>query len=283
MKTQNLTKYLMVVATVGVLFTACRKDKDEDPKDTDTTTALDNALAEGYFNDANNISDQAAAGNLSSYVSTNPNESNERSIMSSCATIVHDTTTSPRTITINFGTANCLCNDGRYRRGIVNVSYTGRYKDSLSTHTITFTNYFVNDNQVLGTKTVTNNGRNNAGNLTFSISVNGSVIKANNGGTVTWASNRTREWIAGENTLIWADDAYLISGTASGTNSAGNSYTANITTALKIELSCKWIVAGQMEITPSGKATRIINWGSGACDDDATVTINGISYNIDLN
>ena len=283
MKTLNLTKYLMVVATVGVLFTACRKDKDEDPKDSDTTTAGENALAEGYFNDANSISDQAAAGNLSSFVSANTNESDERSMMSSCATIVHDTTTSPRTITINFGTANCLCNDGRYRRGVINVSYTGRYRDSLSTHTITFTNYFVNDNQVLGTKTVTNNGRNNAGNLTFSISVNGSVIKANNGGTITWASSRTREWIAGENTLIWSDDAYLISGTASGTNSAGNSYTANITTALKIKLSCKWIVSGQMELTPSGKATRTINWGNGDCDDDATVTINGNTYNIDLN
>jgi hypothetical protein len=283
MKMLSLSKCLVVVATVGILLNSCKKEKDEDPLDTDTTTAGDNALAEGYFNDANSISDQAAAGNLTSFISGNPNESEERDMMSSCALITHDTTSSPRTITINFGPSNCLCNDGRYRRGVINVSYTGHYRDSLSTHTITFTNYYVNDNQVTGSKTVTNNGRNNAGNLTFTISVNGSVIKANNGGTVTWVSNRTREWIAGDNTLIWADDVYLISGTASGTNSAGSSYTANITAALKIKLSCKWIVSGQMDLTPAGKAVRTINWGNGDCDDDATVAINGNTYNINLN
>ncbi|MFY9307546.1 MAG: hypothetical protein WAQ28_00715 [Bacteroidia bacterium] len=282
MKTLNLAKYLMVAATVGILLNSCRKKEDE-PEDKDTSAAADNAIAEGYFNDANSISDQAAAGNLTSFLSTNDNSDGERGIMSGCATITHDTMSNPRTITINFGTTNCLCNDGRYRRGIINVTYTGHYKDSLSFHTITFSNYFVNDNQVLGSKTVTNNGHNNAGHLTFSISVNGSVIKANNGGTITYTSTRTREWIEGEYTSIWSDDVYLITGTASGSSSSGSSFTATIITALKIKLNCHWIVSGKLDLTPSGKPTRTIDWGSGNCDDDATVTINGNTYNINLN
>lgn len=281
MKTLNLAKYLMVAATIGILLNSCKKKEDE-PEDNDTSAATDNATAEGYFNDANSISDQAASGNLTSFLSTTNNDG-ERGIMSVCATITHDTVSNPRTITINFGTTNCLCNDGRYRRGIINVSYTGHYRDSLSTHTITFTNYFVNDHQVLGSKTVTNNGHNNAGNLTFSISVNGSVIKANNGGTITYTSTRTREWIEGEHTSIWNDDVYLITGTASGSSSNGNSFTATVITALKVKLSCQWIVSGRLDLTPSGKPTRTIDWGSGNCDDDATVTINGNTYNINLN
>ena len=282
MKTKNLLKYIMVVATVCVMFTACKKDKDEEPVvDNDTAGASDNALAESSFSDASNISDQAAAGNLTSYLSAN-NGSDERGLLSTCATITHDTTTNPRTIIVDFGTANCLCNDGRFRRGIVNVSYSGHYRDSASTHTITFTNFFVNDNQVTGSHSVTNNGHNNNGHLTFTIAVTGTIIKANNGGTVSWTSNRIREWSEGESTAILSDDVYLITGSANGTHSNGNSFTAIITTALKVKMNCHHIVSGGLDLTPSGKPTRSIDWGNGTCDNQATVTINGHVYNITL-
>jgi hypothetical protein len=39
---------------------------------------------------------------------------------------------------------------------------------------------------------------------------------------------------------------------------------------------------GVLEHSPSGKATRYINYGNGACDDQAVVTINGTSYTITL-
>lgn len=268
----------MVVATVGIILTSCRKDEDQ-VVDKDTSTASDNALAEGSYNDVNNIADEAASGSLSSYMT--PSNSQEKDMLSICATITHDTISIPHLLIINFGTSNCLCADGRYRRGIVNVSYNGQYRDSASVHTITFTNYFVNDNQILGTKTVTNNGHNSSGNLTFSISVNGHIIKAD-GGDITWTSARTREWIAGESTLTWFDDIYLITGTASGTNAGGNSFTASIGTPLRKEIGCHNIVSGTLTVIPSGKPARVIDFGSGTCDNQATVTISGHTYNITL-
>jgi len=284
MKTKNLLKYLMVAATAGILFTACKKEEITPTPaivDNDTEGASDNALAESAFNDAGNISDQAASGGLTSYLSAS-NSSDERGILSSCATITHDTTTSPRTIIIDFGTTNCLCSDGRYRRGIINVSYSGHYRDSASVHTITFTNFYVNNNNVAGSKSVTNNGHNNNGNLTFTITISGTIIKANNGGTISFTSNRLREWTEGEGTSMWMDDVYLITGTANGSHSNGNSFTAVITTALKIKLNCHHIVSGGLDLTPSGKPTRSIDWGNGTCDNQATVTINGNVHNITL-
>ena len=278
MKTRTAIKYFMVVATIGMLFTSCRKKEDE--KDTDTSSASDNALAEGTYNDVNNIADEAATGSLSSYLT--PTVSDEKSIMSTCAIITNDTTVSPRLLTIDFGATNCMCSDGRNRRGKINVSYYGQYKDSASSHTITFTNYYVNDNQILGTKTVTNNGHNSSGNLTFSIVVNGQIIKAGGGGTITWNSTRTREWIQGELTPTWGDDIYLITGSANGTNASGVSFNVTITSALRKEIGCRHIVSGQLTITPSGKPTRYVDFGSGACDNQATVTINGNVYNITL-
>ena len=282
MKPKNIFKSLVLAAIIGVTVTSCRKDKDDELLDKDTSSAADNALAEVSFNDVNNIADEASKGNLISYLSTNNSNSNERGIMSSCATITHDTITIPHKLTIDFGSTNCLCNDGRYRRGQVIVDYTGRYRDSASIHTFTFNNYFVNDNQLLGTKTVTNNGHNSAGHLTYSIAVNGQIIKANGGGTITWTSARTREWIAGENTLIWSDDVYLITGSASGTSAAGLSFTAVINSPLRKELACRYIVSGSIAITPQGKATRLVDFGGGSCDNQATVTINGQVHSITL-
>lgn len=276
MKTKNFFSGLLFIATLAIVISSCRK-KDE--RDSDTGAASDNSLAEITFNDVNNIADQASTGNLTSYLSTY--DSDQKSVLSTCATITHDTISTPRLLTIDFGSSNCLCADQRTRRGKILVSYTGRYRDSASTHNITFDNYFVNDNQVLGSKQVTNNGRNAAGNLVYSIQVNGQIIKAS-GGTITWTSTRQREWIAGEGTPQWSDDSYLITGSASGTNAAGNSFVAIITSPLRKNIGCRFMVSGQMSLSPSGKATRYIDFGNGVCDNQVTVTINGNVYTFNL-
>jgi hypothetical protein len=282
MKIKIAPKLLITAAVVSLLFVSCRKDKDED--DIETVTARDNALAENTYNDVANIADQAATGTLSSYLAPTSSEY-KSSLLSSCATITHDSVSVPRILTIDFGSTNCLCNDGRYRRGIINVSYNGSYRDSASTHTISFTNYYVDNHKVSGTKTVVNNGHNAAGNLTYSISVNGQIDKSS-GGIITWTSSRTREWILGESTPTWGDDVYLITGSASGvaTPSSGTStsYTIVITSALRKEIGCRHFVSGKFELAPSGKATRYVDFGTGACDNTAQVTINGHVYNVNL-
>lgn len=273
-----ILKSFLAIGLISLIITGCRK-KDDLENDTDTLSASDNALAESYFTDVGNISDEAATGSLSSYKGGSSD-----GILSTCATISFTSTGNDTTMTVDFGTTNCLCLDGRYRRGKISVTWSGAYKDPGHVHAITFDNYFVNDNQVLGTKTVTNNGLNGSGNLSFSIDVNASIILsvANGGGTITWTSQRTREFIAGASTSTWADDVYLITGTASGTSAKGNTFTATITNPVRKELACHYIVSGTIDLTPNGKLTRTIDFGNGACDNKATVTINGTTYNITL-
>ncbi|MBN8703611.1 MAG: hypothetical protein J0M08_11130 [Bacteroidetes bacterium] len=284
MKTRNLFKVALSTLVVGSLFlTSCRKEKDED---NDTSDASDNALAEQTFNDMHNMANEAASSNtMSSY----KNDPTNFSLLSGCVTITRDTAVSSNTdtITIDFGSSNCLCLDGRNRRGQIIITYTGKYRDSATVITITPNSYFVNDNQVIGTKVITNKGRNAAGNLNYDIVVNGSIIlsSANGGGTITWQSNRNREWTAGSSTYTWIDDQYSITGSASGTKANGNSFTSQITSPLIRNMApgCKkHFVQGTIDITPANKLTRTIDFGSGACDNDATVTINNNTYNIKL-
>jgi hypothetical protein len=141
----------------------------------------------------------------------------------------------------------------------------------------------VNNNQVLGTKTITNKGRNTSNNLYWTIDVAGQIIKANNGGTITWNSNTVLEWLSGESTPgVWWDDVYQLTGSENGTGADGKNYTVTIITPLKKKLNCKWLESGTMEILPQGSSLITLDFGSGTCDNQATATMNGTVYPITM-
>jgi hypothetical protein len=270
MKMRNFLKTASLLGILTLTVFSCRRENDEK----ESGTAADNSLAEQTFDDVKSIADQAADGNLTSYKTGG--------LLSVCATVTHDTLSDPRMLTIDFGTVNCLCNDGRNRRGKILVSYSGRYKDQGSVHTITFDKYYVNDNHVMGSKIVTNEGPDGNGNIYYTVVIDGSIGLADSSGTLTFVSNRTRTWVAGYSTPEWMDDAYEITGTASGTRPDGGSFSAEIITPLRKEISCRWIVSGVMEFTPGDKPTRTIDFGNGDCDDQAVVSIGNWTRTITL-
>ena len=283
MKTTKLTFFIAFIIIISAfVFSSCKK-KEKEEKDTDTGAIADQSFASTTVNDMTSISDEAGKGNSSTTSSFKTGEIN--AVLSSCSIITFDTLAAAKTITVSFGTTNCLCNDGRNRRGALIISYTGRYKDSLTVISVIPQNYFVNDNQVTGSKTITNKGHNSSHHLVYDINANIQIIKASGAGTISWQSSRQREWVMGENTPTWSDDIYWITGNANGTTSNGNSFTSIITSPLirNMSIGCRrHFTQGKMEHTPSGKATRYLDYGNGACDDLATVTINGYTYTITL-
>jgi hypothetical protein len=259
-------------------FTACKKDSSPNNNgDSNLESAENNSMAESIFNDVTTLVD--GAGYLGANMTFRTTE--EQSILTGCVTVTVDTINSPHTITIDFGATNCMCVDGRNRRGKILASYTGKYKESGTVINITFDNYFVNDNQVKGTKTVTNKGTNGQGNIVYEMNVNGQLVKANNGGTVTWISLREREWLTGANTpLNILDDTYSITGTANGTNASGDAYAITITQALVRKMNCRWFESGIVTLVPEGLPAVTLNYGSSGCDANAVVTIANKDYPI---
>jgi hypothetical protein len=185
-------------AATFLALTGCRKEKASE----DTGYATEHATLEKTFSDVQSIADEAGStGSLSNYRIVG-----SATVLSNCASVINDTTVSPHVLTVDFGAANCLCADGIYRRGKIIISYTGRYRDAGHTHTITFDSYYVNDNEVSGTKTVTNSGADASGNPRYEITVAGSIALANGNGTISWNSSRTRTWLSGYSTPAWKDD-----------------------------------------------------------------------------
>ena len=181
--------------------------------------------------------------------------------------------------------ADCLTY-GKLRRGKIIITFTGKYRDSLSVITTTFDQYYVNNMWIQGTMIVINNGVNESGNMTFSIEVKNAKIIEVGGKTINWEAMRNKEWISGYNTFEnHDDDKYLISGFANGNNTIGQEFEVNITKDLLVDLSCLEdhsnrcvITSGEAELIPNGFSTRIINYGDSICDCNYSVTLNKTEY-----
>jgi len=277
----NVNLLLLIVTLFAV---SCNKNNGDDKKDVSYDAAENNAFAEAQYNDAAVLVDQSSASGTVAFGANGTGSGNEvNGPQGPCVTVTVDTTVSPRSIVINFGSTNCLCLDGRNRRGKIIATYTGQYLATGTVINISFDNYYVNENKINGTKKITNQGNNQAGNLVYKMEVNGQVVKANNLGTYTWVSTRYREWKAGASTpLNILDDVYGITGDASGVNTDGNPYSIVATQELVRKMNCRWFESGKLELSQTGLPKVTLDYGSDGCDANATVNVLGVTYPVIL-
>jgi archaellum component FlaF (FlaF/FlaG flagellin family) len=253
--------WLMIILAM-ITMASCRRDRKETLSNTIT---VDNSTAENLYSDLFKVVD-----NISS------SEDGIREDEIGCIdTVIVDTVSTPRSILIDFGTDDCLGDDGRIRNGQIFVTYSGRYREEGTVITITPQNYTVNGYTLAGTKTVTNLGDNTEGDMQFSIVVDGSLTAPGNAWTSQWDSNRVRTWVEGQSTATIWDDAYEITGSASGVNRNGVAYDISIVNPLRAEIGCRWIVSGTMLLSPEDFDARTIDFGNGECNNGFSVTVNG--------
>jgi hypothetical protein len=260
------------------VLSACGKfryDKDQ--------SAEVNRKVETAFDEMTNISDQAITGNMVYYknggvIVTHPGDKPVQEKTACNVIITIDTTGTLKTVTVDYGSTNCDCNDGKTRRGKIITTFTGFYHAQGTIITHTPVDYYVNDIKIDGTKTVENMGLNASGQPYFNVQIDG-VATLTSGETMTYTSTRVRTWTDGFTTLFNRfDDEYDITGTAAGVFSSGGGYTANITAAVHIKVGCGFPVSGTVEITPESRPVRILDYGTGTCDATFTVTVNGQTY-----
>ncbi len=246
----------------------CKKESDEPTQPTfDYTAAQDNTKADNYFNDIQAQVDAAASSN------------GLRSADEACAPVITiDTLAVPHTMIIDFGNSDCTAANGSMRRGVLSVTYTGRYRDAGTVITIVPQGYFRDDNHVEGTRTVTNMGMNEQHLPWFTVVTDVTVTAADGSWTATHHAEHVRTWTMGSDTHEWSDDAYLITGNGHGVNRNGVSYTSTITSPLHVASGCPFITQGTVEVTRQGQPVRVIDYGNGDCDNSYTVTVNGQSH-----
>ena len=271
---------LACLASGLLLASGCKRDTDAVPAE-DMTTAEDRS--EDHVETALSADLLTAARPEDPAATNSPAVAGAlelRRIYGTCATRTYDAPT--RTLTIDFGPTNCLCPDGHYRRGKIVVVFTTDVTTRRAGAVVTREQYFVNDNQHTATRIFTD-----LGSGSFSVDVpSASIIRANNGGTHSWTANWTFTRTAGFGTASAADDVYRVTGAARGTNRRGVAYTTTVQTPLTKRGDCyKYFVAGTVTIANATGPTLLLNYdpsGTQACDNVASVTVNGRTRTITL-
>jgi hypothetical protein len=177
----------------------------------------------------------------------------------------------PKTVTLDFG-EGCEDKMGNIRKGKIIITVNGLLREEGSSRTMTFEDYYVNDNKIEGVKTITNAGRED-GFIVFNVELSdGRIIRAD-GIVIERSALKTRTWIEGEDTRMARDDVFVINGTVNKVNKDGVNIVKTITDLVRAR-DCRWPLSGTVEITTDDdRPVAVIDYGEGECDRFATVTI----------
>lgn len=276
----------LFLASISVLFYSCSKDRKETLET--IVSAEDNATAENEFTSMFDVADD---------VSSNDTRTRAGNTILPGGAVVTFTDSSYSDgdgvdFTIDFGAYKTtaphglLCNDGRYRAGKIHISSSNRYSVVGAVFTVEATNadgYYggsdgTNMTQLTGVLTITRSTTNSV-----NIKVTNASAK-NDNGTVYWQSDRTITKTL-DNGAGLIGDEFDVTGSASGVNRKGESFTITIDQALhkKVAAGCaRTFVSGKLTLTnaTSGKTIKIDYdpYNNGLCDLIAKATINNKEY-----
>ena len=195
----------------------------------------------------------------------------------------------PVKVVIDFGTTGCRGLDGHFRRGKIITEYTGRLIVPGASATTRFDGFYVDSIKVEGIHKIANTSPSNTIRQ-YTVDVTEAKLTRPSGNYVEWRNHKVITQIEGLLTVSPLDDIFKIEGSASGKVKRGAllvAWESNILEPLMKKFSCRWIVKGKIKTvrlnsTANSPWIAVLDFGSGTCDNQATITINGVSRQITL-
>ncbi|MCF6366283.1 MAG: hypothetical protein L3J35_08785 [Bacteroidales bacterium] len=257
MKT-NLFKILSVFFALGLFALAsCEKP------DPDAQSAEDDARGSYIMADAFAVGNTEAGGT-------------GKASLPACVDVYRNQTD---TIVLTFNNCDYL---GSVRSGSLIINYTRLDIGARAVNIIiTFDNYTIDGIAVEGKITTTFGGTYIRPEINV-VAENMSATFTDNK-TISWSSDKTFTIVSGFGDGNISTNIIEMSGTASGINRQGKSY-SSVYNKVRIERSCTagYPVSGTVTIE-SDKGTSVIDYGNGTCDKTITVTNNGVTVEVTLN
>ncbi|CAL2078612.1 hypothetical protein [Tenacibaculum sp. 190524A02b] len=263
---QKNLRYLFVFGLLLIAASCQNSDADVLPEtltEIPEDEVLNVVLADDISDDIDNIldDDDADFSKASAKGVTPPNSH------PGCVVRSIEETTTGKIVTLDFGDG-CESKRGRVLTGKIIIEYV-RTGDGFS-KTVTFENFTAAGNSVEGTKSISKVKENASGNpeKTHMVDI---TITLTTGEVITKKGQKVKEKIEGADTDTRGDDVYSISGNWESVNKEGKIKKAVITTNLRREYACKYIVSGVIELTKDA-STYTLDFGDGTCDNLATLT-----------
>ncbi len=294
LKPSIMKKFRISIVAVVVLAALFTVGCQENPsiQNLDVITAEDDMIADVAFDDV--FSEVDGVMNMldeSGYESSSLKSAGMQDTCPVISIISEPGGVWPRTVIVDYGNG---CDISRFqngreriRKGKIIIDISGPMWQEGSSRQVTFEDFFINDHQVEGRRTVTNEGvwldGEYQGLHYFSVMLEGGKVTTPEGQEISKEVNRTRTFVEGFDTR-WdtRDDIWHINGVATGLNREGISFTREITSALWKEIGCRFITRGTVLIQAEGRPDVVLDYGDGTCDPYATITVNGETKDIRL-
>lgn len=251
--------FLIALFAVTSIFNACKKSDDTRANDADIATSEDLATNEDFSEEIDFAADVAIE---------------ERGGGNPCpvVTLAQPWGTWPNTITIDYGTDGCAGPNGDHLlKGKIIIQQSAEMFTAGAVRSKTFDNFFVDDVQVQGAKSWTNNGQDASGNWSYTKIATDMKLLYPDGTSTTWNHTHTSTLIQGGATPTHWDNVWSTSGNTTGVNRNGVAVSSTILEPLIKKATCRWISEGLVEFT-RGDKTATLDFGNGTCDRFGTLT-----------
>ncbi len=279
------TKVLFLSMVLSFLtYTSCSKDSEQDTTNVSANDVTANQKMDNAIDDVSLIADNQYE--MSEGSTTGKITGNYYSILPSCATVSDlGSTTTVRVLTITFGTETsaCIFRGHSLKGKIILTRTTGTTFPKIMT--VTYNNFYVNDNKLDGTSTwkreMLGSGETLHPKTTFTMT---NMTLTTSAGVYTRNGDRVREMTAGFLTrLSPTDDVYSTYGTFTTTHPNGTVFTSLIESATPLvhKTACNLLqvpmpfpVSGILKLSKNTHYATI-DYGAGDCDNLAMLSIDG--------
>jgi hypothetical protein len=270
MKT-NLKKQTWIgLLLVGLLVTSCSNDESAE-----VVTEEFLSVTELKASDETELISEEVLGIAEDVYATDEIENTSKSNYASdylpdCVTITTVVTSTSKEKTIDFGDG-CELPNGNVLSGIIYVSYLKDMNMATKTLSLSLENFTFNGVAVEGSSSIERMRSNANGNPQSEANSNFNA-EWPDGLTASFSGKRTREWIEGYGSGFWGDNVFEITGEATYTGKQENTFSKVITTPLRREAACRFIVSGVVDYSRNDK-TASLDFGDGSCDAIGTLTL----------
>jgi hypothetical protein len=267
-RTKNLHPTFIIAIISSALLLGCKKEKN-----TDDTLAASNEVS--FMVAEKSFSDDIEHITKSGLIDTN---CSGEGFIASCVTITDSGEgVYPRTIVLDYGDG-CEGPGGNIRSGTILITLTNEMSEVGATRTVTFQDFAFNNKQLVGSRITTRLENTANGEPQFARSIDMTISYI---GTIERHFTENIVWTSGYDTEACGDNVFTITGSGYVIRPNGVVVNRTISVPLVRDFICGYTVSGVITIdAPNG--IRIIDFGNGTCDDEATVLFNGNTTTIVL-
>jgi hypothetical protein len=269
-KKMNLTRNMFIVlAVLALTFIGCSDNEAVDIDEQELAKDYSEIVLSSEIDESSEAIDDIALDIFETQQEGEFNRNPPNFNVPDCVTITVVIEQNFRKITIDFGTEGCEIR-GNVLKGKIILSYERNPEALQILITKTLEDFYFNNKNIIGGKTILKERSNENGNPQFTKTVDITVIWPN-GAEASRVGIKVREWIEGHGSGVWSDNVFEVTGNWTTTFRNGNSHSYEVIIPLRREVICHYFVSGSVDVERTN-FSGVLDYGDGDCDNQATFT-----------